>query len=73
MVMMSSKDNIIVKNPIPKGVEYIKGSATCDSGCTIFYSSDTKDKLSKNDSGNIDYIEFYFNSIPANQRGSNGI
>jgi len=61
------KGNIIVKNPIPKGAEYIKGSATCDSGCTIFYSSGGADKLSKNDSGNIDYIEFYFKSIPANQ------
>jgi len=63
----TDKSDIIVKNPIPKGVEYIKGSATCDSGCKIFYSNDNGETLLSHEEGRINYIEFYFKKIPANR------
>jgi|GEM_PF-7072527 len=61
------KSDIIIKNPIPKGVEYIKGSATCDSGCKIFYSNNGGERLLNHEEGKVDYIEFYFKNIPADR------
>ncbi len=61
------RENIVIKNPIPKGVKYLKGSATCDSGCTIFYSSDGGENLSRDETRNVNYIEFYFQAIPAHK------
>ncbi len=58
---------IIVKNPIPNGAKYIKGSAICDGGCIIRYSTDGGTTLSENEnrSKEYNYIEFFFKSIPA--------
>jgi len=61
------KRGIIVKNPIPKGSEYIKGSATCGSGCKIFYSNDNGETLLGHEEGRVNYIEFYFDTIPPNR------
>jgi len=57
--------DIIVKNPIPEGTEYIKGSAICQGSCIISYSNDGGETLTKNDNGNVNYIEFYFKTIPS--------
>jgi len=61
----SSKRDIVVKNPIPSGTEYIKGSAICQGSCTISYSSDGGDTLIQKDDGKINYIEFHFKTIPS--------
>ena len=56
------KRNIVVRNPIPEGVEYVIGSAICQDGCTISYSIDSGESLMQQQSGNMvyNYIEFYF-------------
>jgi len=61
----SSKRDIVVKNPIPSGTEYIKGSAICQGSCTISYSSDGGETLIQKDNGKINYIEFHFKTIPS--------
>jgi len=61
----SPRRDIVIKNPIPEGTEYIKGSAICQGSCTISYSSDGGETLTKNDNGNVNYIEFYFKTIPS--------
>jgi len=61
----SSKRDIVVKNPIPSGTEYIKGSAICQGSCTISYSSDGGETLIEKDNGKINYIEFHFKTIPS--------
>ena len=61
----SSKRDIVVKNPIPSGTEYIKGSAICQGSCTISYSSDGGETLIQKDNGEINYIEFHFKTIPS--------
>jgi len=61
----SSKRDIVVKNPIPSGTEYIKGSAICQGSCSISYSSDGGDTLIQKDDGKINYIEFHFKTIPS--------
>jgi hypothetical protein len=61
----SLKRDIVVKNPIPNGTEYVKGSAICQGICTISYSTDGgKTLVQKEDSG-VNFIEFYFKNIPA--------
>lgn len=57
------KRDIILKNPIPKGTEYVRGSAICNNGCTISYSSSSGDALSSSEDGIINYIEYYFKSM----------
>jgi uncharacterized repeat protein (TIGR01451 family) len=59
------KHNIIVKNPIPKGVDYVRGSATCNGECKIFYSNNNGETLSTKQNGKINFIEFVFDNIPA--------
>jgi len=61
----SSRRDIIIKNPIPSGTEYVKGSAICQGSCTISYSSDGGDTLIQKDDGKINYIEFHFKTIPS--------
>jgi len=61
----SEKRDIVVKNPIPRGTEYIKGSAICQGICTISYSSDGGETLMQKDNGEINYIEFHFKTIPS--------
>ncbi|HHB94404.1 MAG TPA: hypothetical protein ENK88_04590 [Campylobacterales bacterium] len=61
----SSKKNIIVKNPIPNGTEYVKGSAICQGVCTISYSTDGGETLTQKEDNGINYIEFHFKAIPA--------
>ncbi len=62
-----SRKGIVVKNPIPNGAKYIKGSAICDGGCIISYSTDGGATLSQNENNDEDYnyIEFFFKNIPA--------
>jgi hypothetical protein len=57
------KTNIVVKNPIPKGAEYIKGSAICEKGCTISYSTDKGKTINSFDRDGVSYIEFHFSNI----------
>ena len=59
--------DVVVKNPIPLGTEYILGSATCNNGCTISYSSDGGANLSSNEEGAVSYIEYYFKRMNAKQ------
>ena len=63
------KRNIVVRNPIPQGTQYLHGSAICDKGCAISYSSDQGSTLqSKEDAAkNYNYLEFHFYQILANQ------
>jgi len=62
-----TKRDVIVKNPIPIGTEYILGSATCNNGCTISYSNDGGLNLSSSEEGSVSYIEYYFKRINAGQ------
>ena len=64
-----AKRNIVVKNPIPKGTKYLHGSAICDKGCTISYSSNQGATLQSKDdtTQNYNYLEFHFYQILANQ------
>ncbi|SFV63515.1 hypothetical protein MNB_SV-12-395 [hydrothermal vent metagenome] len=57
------KTNIVIKNPIPDGTEYIKGSAICGEGCTISYSKDGGETLTHSDRHGASYIEFHFSNI----------
>ena len=61
------RSGIIVKNPIPNGAKYINGSAICDGGCIISYSTDGGTTLTQKESRstNYNYIEFLFKTIPA--------
>lgn len=63
-----TKQGIIVKNPIPQGTRYVHGSAICDKGCTISYSSNQGTTLDKNEDThrNYDYLEFHFYQIAPN-------
>ena len=61
----TDKQNIIVKNPIPRGAEYVRGSATCGDGCRILYSNDNGETLLPYEEGRVNYIEFVFDDIPA--------
>lgn len=58
-----TKTDIVVRNPIPKGAEYIKGSAICEKGCTISYSTDGGETLNSSDKNGVSYIEFHFANI----------
>ncbi|NEW60964.1 hypothetical protein GSY74_06670 [Sulfurovum sp. bin170] len=58
--------NILVKNPIPDGTEYIKDSATCNGKCTISYSTDEGETLNPSDKSGASYIEFHFPQIESN-------
>ena len=62
-----TKRDIIIKNPIPVGTEYVLGSATCNNGCTISYSNDGGLNLSSNEQDNVSYIEYYFKRMNAGQ------
>jgi uncharacterized repeat protein (TIGR01451 family) len=55
--------NIVVKNPIPKGTKYVQGSAICEKGCKISYSTDGGETLNSLDKNGVSYIEFYFPTI----------
>jgi hypothetical protein len=57
------KTDIIVKNPIPRGTEYIKGTAICEKGCKISYSTDGGQTLNSSDEAGASYIEFHFENI----------
>jgi len=57
--------DIVVKNPIPTGTEYVNGSAICQGICTISYSRDGGKTLISKDNGEINYIEFHFKTIPS--------
>jgi len=57
--------DIVVKNPIPTGTEYVNGSAICQGICTISYSRDRGKTLISKDNGEINYIEFHFKTIPS--------
>jgi uncharacterized repeat protein (TIGR01451 family) len=54
------KKDIVIRNPIPRGTEYVRGSATCDNRCIISYSSSFGDALSLSEDDNVNYIEYYF-------------
>jgi len=54
------KKDIVIRNPIPMGTEYVRGSATCDNRCIISYSSSFGDTLSSNEDGDVNYIEYHF-------------
>ncbi len=62
-----ARRDIIVKNPIPKGTQYVVGSAICNGGCIISYSTDGGATLSTEEKSGkrYNYIEFYFKEIPA--------
>jgi uncharacterized repeat protein (TIGR01451 family) len=61
-----ARRDVVVKNPIPKGTQYVVGSAICNGGCTISYSTDGGNTLSKQEKRGVkyNYIEFYFKNIP---------
>jgi uncharacterized repeat protein (TIGR01451 family) len=65
----SIKRDIVVKNPIPDGVEYVVGSAICQDGCTISYSTDGGKTLVEKQNSNMtyNYIEFHFPTIAPHQ------
>lgn len=56
-------ENIVVKNPIPNGTQYMRGSAKCGGDCTISYSIDKGKSFLSSDNGAINYIEFHFNTL----------
>ncbi len=60
-----TKRDIVIKNPIPMGTEYVLGSATCNNGCIISYSNDGGLNLSSSEQGNVSFIEYYFKSMMA--------
>jgi len=60
-----TKRDIVIKNPIPMGTEYVLGSATCNNGCIISYSNDGGLNLSSGEQGSVSYIEYYFKSMMA--------
>ena len=62
----SPKRNIVVKNPIPRGTKYIIGSAKCENGCTISFSTDGGRTFvdHEREGEEYNYIEFYFKEIP---------
>jgi len=59
------KKDIVVKNPIPQGAEYVVGSATCNGGCVIYFSSDGGVTFSTEEHEGQTYtnLEFYFKKI----------
>ena len=61
----SPKRDIVVKNPIPSGTEYVNGSAICQGICTISYSTDGGETLVQKEDSGINFIEFHFKTIPA--------
>ena len=61
------KRDIVIKNPIPNGTEYVRGSATCNNGCIISYSTHSGSKLTSQESSVVLYIEYYFKSMNAGQ------
>ncbi len=64
-----NKRDIVVKNPMPNGTEYVAGSAICDAGCTISYSSDGGRSFTTQEEAGVHYtdLEFYFKEVPANK------
>ena len=62
-----TKYNVVIKNPIPRGVEYILGTASCLDACTIRYSADNGKTFVPTDKGgeNYNYLEFIFATVPA--------
>ena len=61
------KRDIIIKNPIPSGTEYVHGSATCNNGCIISYSTDLGTELTSEESSIVSYIEYHFKSMSIGQ------
>ena len=63
------KTNIIVKNPIPEGTAYVRGTAKCENGCSIRYSMDGGVTFLDSDSEDnlYNYIEFHFKNIFPNK------
>lgn len=61
------KRDIIIKNPIPRGTEYVRGSATCNNGCIISYSTHSGAELSTQESSAVSYIEYHFKSMDAGE------
>ena len=62
-----TKRDIVIKNPIPQGTEYVHGSATCNNGCIISYSTNFGAKLTSQESNIVSYLEYYFKSMGAGQ------
>ncbi len=60
-----AKIDIVVKNPIPLGTSYIIGSATCNGGCIISFSSDGGATFSTEEEEGQNYtdLEFHFKKI----------
>ena len=60
-----AKIDIVVKNPVPLGASYIVGSAICDTGCTISFSSDGGATFSTEEEEGQNYtdLEFHFKRI----------
>jgi len=61
-----TKYNVVIKNPMPVGVEYILGTASCLDSCTIRYSADNGKTFVPTDKGgeNYNYLEFIFTTVP---------
>ena len=61
------RKDIVVKNPLPLGVKYVLGTASCLDACTIRYSADNGATFVETDKGGEEYnfIEFTFSSVPA--------
>ena len=62
-----TKRDIVIKNSIPQGTEYVRGSATCNNNCIISYSTNFGADLTSQESSVVSYLEYYFKSIDAGQ------
>ena len=63
------KINLVVKNPIPTGTEYVINSAICGKGCIIGYSTDGGQSFSLENHIGEHYtnLEFYFKTLSSKQ------
>ena len=63
------KINLVVKNPIPKGTEYVINSARCYGECRIGYSTDGGQSFSLENHVGEHYtdLEFYFKILSPKQ------
>jgi len=61
-----TKRGIVIKNPIPAGVEYVLGTASCLDTCSIRYSADNGATFVSTDKGGerYNYLEFTFSTVP---------
>ncbi|HIO96254.1 MAG TPA: hypothetical protein EYG67_05470 [Campylobacterales bacterium] len=64
-----AKINLVVKNPIPKGTEYVINSARCYGECSIGYSTDGGQSFSLENHIGEHYtdLEFYFKTLSSKQ------